>query len=453
MGRYLLNLLQMVPKGMPYKNFFGKNYDEFMETFAQFYKKLIKDGDVEELTKFKREVGVDKFGKILKRSRLDGFLTNLDTQAAKSVSSRSERGQKSIKEAVLAQWREKENLFTPGKKDMQNAFKIVIDEMIASAPTSRQKQLDGTIKEVVQLGGDPFSYRKMLPILQKRFPELFSEFDINNSYHNKAYRREIKSKVGVPDNIAKGNINQFTESYLKKEFRNKFRQIDLERKEKLNLQYDDQFMFDLFRSRPDDFRTGKPIQDVDLFLNFLDDVNYFTPTSKNYYRRNDPDFKGYIEFRKMQKEAPKGTQLSHMLHSTVPDPFKKFRLIDEPPTIKPLPGRFFESPNILMSDAVEFGGADPAKLKLLPKKTNLEIQPQLEAELYNAIENFYKTGKSNIAAIEQKMIDNNITTEIIDPIGGTESPLSRIYGFVSAVKGPAGLQDGGFASIEEVLEY
>ena len=293
----------------------------------------------------------------------------------------------------------------------------------------------------------------MLPILQKRFPELFSEFDINNSYHNKAYRREIKSKVGVPDNIAKGNINQFTESYLKKEFRNKFRQIDLERKEKLNLKYDDQFMFDLYRSRPDDFRTGKPIQDVDLFLNFLDDVNYFTPTSKNYYRKNDPDFKGYIEFRKMQKEAPKGTQLSHMLHSTVPDPFKKFRLIDEPPTIKPLPGRFFESPNILMSDAVEFGGADPAKLKLLPKKTNLEIQPQLEAELYNAIENFYKTGKSNIAAIEQKMIDNNITTEIIDPIGGTESPLSRIYGFVSAVKGPAGLQDGGFASIEEVLEY
>ena len=51
------------------------------------------------------------------------------------------------------------------------------------------------------------------------------------------------------------------------------------------------------------------------------------------------------------------------------------------------------------------------------------------------------------------MIDNNITTEIIDPIGGTESPLSRIYGFFSEVKGPAGMQDGGFASIEEVLEY
>ena len=247
---------------------------------AEILKKIIKNKikyKIIDLTKkknFKKDknsysVSIGQFGKILKRSRLDGFLTNLDTNAAKVVSSGSERGKKSIKEAVLAQWREKENLFTPGKKEMQNAFKIVIDEMIASAPTTRQKQLDGTMKEVVQLGGDPFEYKKMLPILQKRFPKLFSEFDINNSYHNKAFRGEIKSKVGVPDNIAKGNINQFTESYLKKQFRNKFRKVDLERKEKLNLQYDDQFMFDLFRSRPDDFRTNKPIQDVDLFLNFL----------------------------------------------------------------------------------------------------------------------------------------------------------------------------------------
>ena len=51
------------------------------------------------------------------------------------------------------------------------------------------------------------------------------------------------------------------------------------------------------------------------------------------------------------------------------------------------------------------------------------------------------------------MIDNNVTTRIVDPIGGTESPLSRVYGFVSDVRGPAGMREGGFASIEEVLEY
>ena len=192
---------------------------------------------------------------------------------------------------------------------------------------------------------------------------------------------------------------------------------------------------------------------LDTFLSFLNDVDYFTPTSKNYYRKNDPDFKGYLEFRNMQKDAPKGSQLSHMLHSTVPDPFKIFRQIDEPPTVKVQKGSAFDSPNIYMSDAMEFGGADPAKLKLLTFEQNVKLQPELETELYNAILDYYKTGKSNIANIEQKMIDNKITTEIIDPIGGSESPLSRIYGFVSETKGPAGMQDGGIASIEEVLEY
>ena len=106
-----------------------------------------------------------------------------------------------------------------------------------------------------------------------------------------------------------------------------------------------------------------------------------------------------------------------------------------------------------MSDAVEWAGADPAKLKLLGQYENTILQPELESKLYNAIENFHKTGKSNIAAIEKEMINNKITTEIIDPVMGTESPLSRVYGFVSDVKGPAGREDGGLVSIEEVLEY
>ena len=451
MGAYLLNILKMIPKKAGYKKFLGKNYDEFMETFAEFYKKLIADKDVEGLKKFKDEVGRNKFGKLQKHARINKFITKLDTDAAKAMSSKGSIQQSNIKKSLLNRWDQTENLFTPGKKEMQAAFKQVADEMIESAPRTKQKQPDGSFQEVIQMGGKPFEYKKILPVLQQRFPKLFSQFDIDNKYHNAAYREAIRNQVGLPDNIKK--ISKFQESYLRKQFRNKFRQIDLDRKEKINLQYDDQFMFDLFRSRPDDFRTNNAIQDVDSFLNFLDDVNYFTPTSKNYYRRNDPDFKGYIEFRKMQKTAPKGTQLSHMLHSTVPDPFKQFRSIDAPPTVKVQKGSAFDSPNIFMSDAMEFGGADPAKLKLLSQKQNIEIQPELEAELYNAIENFYKTGRSNIAAIEQKMIDNNITTEIIDPIGGTESPLSRVYGFVSAVKGPAGMQDGGFASIEEVLEY
>tara|TARA_R110002051_G_C8692165_1_gene493209 strand:- start:164 stop:1507 length:1344 start_codon:yes stop_codon:yes gene_type:complete len=447
MVKILISILQSIPKQARYKKFLGKNYDDFMEMFAEQYRKFIKDGDTEGLRNFKDEIGGDnKFDKLQKRATTDGFITKLDTQASKSMSSK-----KNIKKAVLGRWAQTKNLFTPGKKEMQKAFKEVADEMIAISPRVKQKQPDGSFQEVIEMGGKPFEYKKMLPILQQRFPKLFSQFDVDNIYHNTAYREAIKRQVGLPDNIKK--INKFEEQYLRKQFRNKFRQIDLQKKEKINFQFDDQFMFDLFRSRPDDFRTGKPIQDVDSFLNFLNDVDYFTPTSKNYYRKNDPDFKGYLEFRNMQKNEPKGTQLSHMLHSIVPDPFRAFRQIDEPPTIKPMKAGAFETPNIFMSDAMEFGGADPGVLKLLPKKTNTQIQPELESELFDAIIDFHKTGKSNIANIEQKMINNKITTNIVDPIGGMESPLTRPYGFVSKVKGPAGMQDGGFASIEEVLEY
>ena len=451
MLRYLLTILQSIPKKAGYKKFLGKDYDEFMETFAEFYKKLIADKDVEGLKNFKDKIGKAKFDKLQLRATTDGFITKLDKKAAKTMSSKGALVKGNFQKAILQRWDQTKNLFTPGKKEMQKAFKQVADEMIEAALRVKQKQPDGSFQEVIQMGGKPFEYKKILPVLQKRFPKLFSQFDIDNIYHNAAYRESIRNQVGLPDNIKK--ISKFEEQYLRKQFRNKFRQVDLEKKDKINFQIDDQFMFDLFRSRPADFRTGKPIQDVDGFLNFLDDVNYFTPTSKNYYRRNDPDFKGYAEFRKMQKNAPKGTQLSHMLHSTVPDPFKIFRQIDEPPTVKVQKGSFFDSPNIFMSDAMEFGGADPAKLKLLSATENIDIQPKLETELYDSIVDFYKTGKSRIAEVEQKMIDNNITTEIIDPIGGTESPLSRIYGFFSEVKGPAGMQDGGFASIEEVLEY
>lgn len=448
---YLITILRSIPKKAGYKKFLGKDYDEFMETFAEVYRKFIKEGDVQGLSDFKKEVGKNKFDKLQLRATNDGFITKLDKKAAQVMSSKGDIVKSNIKKGVLSRWNQTKNLFTPGKTEMQKAFKEIADEMIAVSPRVKQKQPDGSFQEVIQMGGKPFEYKKMLPILQKRFPKLFSQFDIDNIYHNAAYRESIRNQVGLPDNIKK--INKFEEQYLRKQFRNKFRQVDLEKKDKINFQIDDQFIFDVFRSRPADFRTGKPIQDVDAFLNFLNDVNYFTPTSKNYYRRNDPDFKGYAEFRKMQKEAPKGTQLSHMLHSTVPDPFRKFRLIDEPPTVKRQQGSVFDSPNIFMSDAMEFAGADPAKLKLLSATENIDVQPELEGELFDAIVDYYKTGKSRIADIEQKMINNNITTEIIDPIGGTESPLSRIYGFVSDVKGPAGMQDGGFASIEEVLEY
>ena len=442
----IVRILKKIPFKKGYKKYFQDDFEKFFESFGKVYKDFIKKQDPEGLSKFKKEVG-GKWSKIVKKAKQTKNLTAADTKK-QQVLSASNMSDDSL---VRLRWNKTANLFGENKVKMRKAFKTLLDKMVENAPIVKQRQPDGSIKEVLQLGPKPFHYKKIMPLLKEKHPDMFKNFDLDNRYHDSAYREQIKRAVGVPDNFK--NISKFEESYLKTEFRNKFRKVGVGKKRGVNLAIDDQFIFDIFRSRPAEFRTKKPIQDVDRFLNFLNDVEYFNPLSKNYYRTGDPDFIGYKEFRELQKNMPKGTQLSHMLHSTVPDPFRAFRKIDAPPSVQPITSGVFKSPNKLMSDAVEWAGADPAKLKLLGKFENTILQPELESELFNAIKNFYATGKSNIANIEQKMIDNKITTEIIDPVGGADSPLSRIYGFVSDIKGPAGMEDGGFVSIEEMLEY
>ena len=446
----LLKIIKKIPFKAGYKKYLQDDFEKFFESFGKVYKDFIKKKDPEGLSKFKKEVG-GKWNKIVKKAKQTENLTDADTKKQQLLSTSSERQKESIKKGQTYRWNKTSNLFGKNKVKMQKAFKTLLDDMVGKAPLVKQRQPDGSIKEVVQLGPAPFQYKKIMPLLKEKHPDWFKNFDLNNRYHDSAYREQIKRAVGIPENFK--NISKFEESYLKREFRNKFRKVGVGKKRGVNLAIDDQFIFDIFRSRPAEFRTKKPIQDVDTFLNFLNDVDYFNPLSKNYYRTGDPDFIGYKEFRELQKNLPKGTQLSHMLHSTVPDPFKAFRTLDAPPSVQPITSGVFHSPNKLMSDAVEWAGADPAKLKLLGLYENTILQPALESKLYKAIQNFHKTGKSNIADIEQEMINNKITTEIIDPVMGTESPLSRVYGFVSDVKGPAGMQDGGIASIEEVLEY
>ena len=147
---------------------------------------------------------------------------------------------------------------------------------------------------------------------------------------------------------------------------------------------------------------------------------------------------------------PKGTQLSHTLHTVIPDPFFDVRMLDDIPSVQPLKTGKFDSPNKFMSDAMAFGSADPVNLNLLPAKVNMYLQPELEAKYYNALNKpLDQRDGRELARIEQEMIDNKITTRITDPITGEDNLL----GYIRSEKDPVtGYADGGLVSVEEMLE-
>ena len=70
---YLITILRSIPKKAGYKKFLGKDYDEFMETFAEVYRKFIKEGDpVLELQQFKTifdKIMTDSLNKELEKSK------------------------------------------------------------------------------------------------------------------------------------------------------------------------------------------------------------------------------------------------------------------------------------------------------------------------------------------------------------------------------------------------
>ena len=215
-----------------------------------------------------------------------------------------------------------------------------------------------------------------------------------------------------------------------------------------NTAIDNQFIYDLWRSRPKDFRTKNAIQDVDMFFHFLDDVNYFNPVSENFYRTMDPDFLAYKKFREVQ---PKGTHLSHKLHTTVPDPFFETRLLDDLVSVEKIDKGKFKTPNLYMSDTVPFSGADPVNLQFLSAYKNTQLQPLLESKIYRELQKpIEKRNIKYLQELEQQMIDAKITTRISDPIQGDD----RVYGYVAETIDPkTGFKDGGLVSIEEVIGY
>jgi len=438
-GKYgleaLKNIIKNKPKGPGDKwaRYLGDKYDDFFDSFGAVYKDLIKKKDLKAFQELKQTSGKSQFEKIVRRTKKEKKLTNADTKKAQEAFS--------IDYNIAAGRNIARSWFVNNKgPEMVEATKIIADDMIKNASTV--KRFNPKTKKMVEVfdfsEGRPFIYEQMLPKLKAQFPEIFKNMNLNKK-DKRNWVRYVRSKVMLPEHFK--SKKQFETEYLTNRFRSMYAPEG-------NTTIDNQFIFDVWRSRPAEFRTHNTIQDVDTFFHFLDDVNYFNPRSENFYRTMDPDFVAYKKFREVQ---PKGTHLSHKLHTTVPDPFFETRLLDDLVSVEKIDKGKFKTPNLYMSDTVPFSGADPVNLQFLSAYKNTQLQPLLEGKIYKELQKpIAKRNIKYLQDLEQQMIDAKITTRISDPIQGDD----RIYGYVAETIDPnTRFKHGGFASIEEMLEY
>ena len=429
--KFLLSLINNKPKTANWKTYLGEKYDDFFDSFGNIYKDLTKKEDLEGLSEFKKEVGKKTFDTLVTKTKKEKKLTRKDTKKAESMG----QHKKAVEVRLAQSW------FVQNKgAEKVEATKIIVDDMINNASTTKKYNFaTQKMEEVFDFGqGTPFTYEKMLPKLKEKFPNIFKNMNLN-AKDKRNWQRYIRSKIKFPKNLK--SRSSYEHTYLIDRFRKLYAPGD-------KTAIDNQFIYDLWRSRPKDFRSKNAIQDVDMFFHFLDDVNYFNPVSENFYRTMDPDFLAYKKFREVQ---PKGTHLSHKLHTTVPDPFFETRLLDDLVSVEKIDKGKFKTPNLYMSDTVPFSGADPVNLQFLSAYKNTQLQPLLESKIYRELQKpIEKRNIKYLQELEQQMIDAKITTRISDPIQGDD----RIYGYVAETIDPnTSFKHGGFASIEEVLEY
>jgi len=429
--------------------------DQIDKIYSQVYTAVVKNRDYENFSKLNEIASRKTLSGIRNRSYDKGYL---DPNIGQEAITMTQQKPYSLKKPNIT-YIDRQGDLLPKKI---NAYKTIVDEIIKKRGyVKKLNKQTGVEEEFLAAGPNEFSFAQVMPILKERFPKIFADFPITESFtksgslntnvgFNRAghqtFNKYIKSQVVLPKLLQ--NKNAYEATLVGKVF-DKYRPN--ERPSRITDDIDRQFMFDLFRGRPNEFRTGNMQQDVDMFFHFLNDVNYFNPVSENFYLRTDPDFKGYKAYREKQKTMEKGTQLSHTLHTVIPDPFFEVRMFDDLPTVQAMKTAKFDTPNKYMSDVVPFGTTDPVDLTLLPSKTNLYLQPELEAKYYNALNKpLDQRDGRELARIEQEMIDNKITTRITDPITGEDNLL----GYIRSEKDPVtGYADGGLVSVEEMLEY
>ena len=141
------------------------------------------------------------------------------------------------------------------------------------------------------------------------------------------------------------------------------------------------FLAEYFRSRDSGARTGiSGVMDADLIIKLVEDAGLFNPLSENFMA-NSKEFKDYLDIR--AKQLP-GQDLSHK--STTQNPEK--------------------------AGIAPFSGVEALTYKLLPEKTNREIQRRLEADAKIALgDKDYKTLERLDREADKYGIETKVTVD------------------------------------------
>ena len=150
---------------------------------------------------------------------------------------------------------------------------------------------------------------------------------------------------------------------------------------------DKKYMVDIWRSRPEQFRTGNFQKDVPAFLTFLRKQEFFNPQNKKTYFK----FQGeYDDYALMRKNQPKRMHLAHDVPDLVPE----------------------GSPRFPTQESTPFAGGEAGKTQYLEPGINLKTQPELEQKYITSLvdEDFDLTKQ-----LDQEMLDKNIRSTIVNP--------------------------------------
>ena len=360
-------------KGAPaYKTGVGeKKFNKTLENFSDLYKKT--DGDQSVLFKNALDkIDPNIWHSFRANSKKRKLLNNKDTSRIQKLNQQTSYPQNYAGPRTLKDKR---------RNTILNAWNLITK----GAP--KIKGLPLFPKQ--SLGGGPFgnpSTNKMLLNMQQENPLTFPFQNIGSSQTNKLIRKLRNVDPPRPGYSGHSALKRPTymddinstkaEAYLRELIPNYAELGNMTGAEKKIAK---QYISELWRSR-EGFRTGMHSLDAHNFLKFLRKQDFLNPRSKEYFGASK-EYEDYVLTRLAQ---PKGKDLAH-----------------DVATLNPA-GK---------SDAPPFSGGEIGRTQFLNPNINSSSQRTKESQGLKSL----LSNKKDLAKIDQKMINQNIRTTLVNP--------------------------------------